>query len=68
VSTLENIDVVHDMILADRQIGLKHIAETLKISYEYVQNIVHVDIGKLRPARDWEILNFIKLTQHYKML
>jgi hypothetical protein len=23
--------------------------------------------GKLRPARDWEILNFIELTQHYKM-
>jgi hypothetical protein len=22
---------------------------------------------KLRPARDWEILNFIKLTQHYKL-
>jgi hypothetical protein len=22
---------------------------------------------KLRPVRDWEILNFIKLTQHYKM-
>jgi hypothetical protein len=23
--------------------------------------------GKLRPAGDWKILNFIKLTQHYKI-
>jgi hypothetical protein len=23
--------------------------------------------GKLRPARDWELLNCIKLAQHYKM-
>jgi hypothetical protein len=25
-------------------------------------------LSKLRPARDWEILNCIKLTQHYKIM
>jgi hypothetical protein len=33
----------------------------LKYMYEIVMT------AKLRPVKDWEILNFIKLTQHYKM-
>jgi hypothetical protein len=53
VSIAENVDAAHDMILAGRRIGLKHIAKTLKISYECVHHIVRVDcdmkkkIGKM---------------------
>lgn len=46
VTTLENIDTVHDLILSDRRIGLKRIAETVRISYERVHHIVHVDTAK----------------------
>jgi hypothetical protein len=44
VSTLENINAVYNMILADRRNGFKHIAETLEISYERVHHIIHVDL------------------------
>lgn len=53
VSTPENIDAVHDMILSDRRIGLKHIAETLKISYERVHHIVHVDLDMKKISAKW---------------
>lgn len=34
MSTAENIDAVHDLILSDRQNGLECITEPLGISYE----------------------------------
>jgi hypothetical protein len=34
--------------------------------YEFMKNNPN-SFDKLRPAKDWEMLNFIKLTQHYKM-
>lgn len=35
-----NIDAVYDMILSDRQIGIKQISEALIISYELAHHII----------------------------
>ncbi|CAH1111891.1 unnamed protein product [Psylliodes chrysocephalus] len=44
---MENIDEVHDMILSDRQIGLKPTSEELNILYDCVHHIVYdLDIKK----------------------
>lgn len=53
VSTFENVDSVHDMILDDRRIGLKYIAETLNISYERIFHIVHHDLGMRKLSAKW---------------
>ena len=53
VTTSENIDSVHDMILADRRIGLKRIAEALNISYERVFHIVHHDLDMRKLSAKW---------------
>ncbi|RXX88639.1 hypothetical protein DD587_32110 [Klebsiella pneumoniae] len=45
VSIPANIDAVHGLILEDRRIGLKRIAETLKISYERIFHIMHHELG-----------------------
>lgn len=44
VSLFENIYAIHDIILSDCRIRLKHIAETLKIFYERVHHIIYVDL------------------------
>jgi hypothetical protein len=41
------------MILAGRRIGLKHIAKTLKISYECVHHIVRVDCDMKKKSAKW---------------
>jgi hypothetical protein len=53
VSIAENVDAAHDMILAGRRIGLKHIAKTLKISYECVHHIVRVDCDMKKKSAKW---------------
>lgn len=53
VSTQENIDAVHDMILDNRRIGLKRISETLNISYERVFHIVHNELGMKKLSAKW---------------
>jgi histone-lysine N-methyltransferase SETMAR len=53
VSTLENINAVYNMILADRRNGFKHIAETLEISYERVHHIIHVDLDMKKISAKW---------------
>ncbi len=45
VSTPEIVDRVHDLILADRRILAKSIAETLKISREHIRFIIHEHLG-----------------------
>jgi hypothetical protein len=44
VTTLDNINAVHDVILEDRRIGLKRIAN---ISYERLFHVVHDDLGMM---------------------
>ncbi|KAJ3658815.1 hypothetical protein Zmor_010536 [Zophobas morio] len=47
LSTPENVDAVHDMILSDPLISIKQISETLKISFERVHHIIHADFRKM---------------------
>lgn len=53
VTTPENIDSVHDIILQDRRIGLKHIAETLHICCERVFHIVHHELDMRKLSAKW---------------
>jgi len=50
VTTPKSIDEIHELILEDRQISAKSIAEQLGISREQVGSIVHedLDVHKLR--------------------
>lgn len=43
--TSGNIVFTHDLILSVRQIGLKRITDTFKISYDNVHQTVRVDLG-----------------------
>ena len=53
VSTPENIEAVHDMILSDRRIGIKHISEALNISSERVHHIIHTDLDMKKISAKW---------------
>jgi histone-lysine N-methyltransferase SETMAR len=41
------------MILADRRIELKRIAQTVKISYERVHHVIHVDLDMKKISAKW---------------
>ena len=45
MTTLENIDQIHQLISEDRRISAKSIAEQLGISRERVGSIIHEDLG-----------------------
>jgi len=45
VNTPEIMDQIHELILEDRQISAKSIAEQLDISRERVGSIIHEDLG-----------------------
>ena len=52
VTTLEIIDQIHELILEDRRISAKSIAEQLGISYEWVGSIIHEDLDMWKlPAK-----------------
>ena len=44
VTTLDIIDQIHELILEDRQISTKSIAEELGFSCEWVGSIIHEDL------------------------
>lgn len=53
VTTPEIVDQVHDLILTDRRISAKTIAETLKISRERVAVIIHDHLGMQKLSAKW---------------
>lgn len=53
VTTPEMINKVHDMIMADRRIKLREIAEALNISCERVWNIVHQHLEMKKLSARW---------------
>lgn len=53
VSSPEIVDHVHDLILADRRISAKRIAETLHISRERVGFIIHEQLGMQKLSAKW---------------
>jgi len=53
VTTPEIIDQIHEIILEDRRISDKSIAEQLDISYERVGSIIHEDLDMRKLSAKW---------------
>jgi len=53
VITPEIIDQIHELILKDRQISAKSIAEQLGISREQVGSIIHEDVDMRKLSTKW---------------
>jgi histone-lysine N-methyltransferase SETMAR len=53
VTILENVDAIHSMILDDRRISTKKIAETLAISRERVSYIIHKILDMRKLSAGW---------------
>ena len=53
LTTPDVIDQIHDLILEDRQISVKSIAEQLGISRERVGSIIHEDLDTRKLSAKW---------------
>ena len=53
VTTPEIIDQIHELILEDRRISAKSIAEQLGISHERVGSIIHEDLDMRKLSAKW---------------
>jgi len=53
VTTPEIIDQIHELILEDRRISAKSIAEQLGISHEWVGSIIHEDLDIWKLSAKW---------------
>ena len=53
VTTSEIIDQIHELILEDRQISAKSIAEQMGISRERVGSIIHEDLDMRKLSAKW---------------
>ena len=53
VTTPEIIDQIHELILEDRWISAKSIAEQLGISREWVGSIIHEDLDTRKLSAKW---------------
>jgi len=53
VTTPEIIDEIHEVILEDRRISAKSIAEQLGISREWTGSIIHEDLDMRKPSAKW---------------
>jgi len=53
VTTPEIIDQIHELILEDRWISAKSIAEELNISRERVGSIIHEDLDMQKLSAKW---------------
>jgi len=53
VTTLEIIDQIHGLILEDRRISAKSIAEQLGISRDRVGSIIHEDLNMRKLSAKW---------------
>jgi len=53
VTTQQIIDQIHELILEDRRISAKSIAEQLGISRERVESIIHEDLDMRKLSAKW---------------
>jgi len=53
VTTPDIIDHIHELILEDRRISAKSIAEQLGISHEWVGSIIHEDLDMRKLSAMW---------------
>ena len=64
----EFIDEIHELILEDRRISAKSIAEQLGISRERVGSIIHEDLDMRKLSAKWvpKGLNAVEKRQSYQ--
>jgi len=55
VTTPEIIDQIHELILENRRISAKSIAEQLGISHEQVGSIIHEDLDMRKLSAKWVV-------------
>ena len=53
MTTPEIIDQIHELILEERQISAKSIAEQLGISREWGKSIIHEDLDMWKLSAEW---------------
>jgi len=53
VTTTENIDQIHELILEDRRISAKSIGEQLGISCEWAGSIINEDLDMRKLSAKW---------------
>jgi len=53
VSTPENVDQIHELILEDCRISAESIAEQLGVSHEWVGSIIHEDLDMRKLSAKW---------------
>jgi predicted XRE-type DNA-binding protein len=62
VTTPEIIDEINELILKDRQLEAKSIAEQLGISHDRVGSIMHEDLDKRKLSAKW-VAKYLKTDQ-----
>lgn len=53
VTTEDMVDKIHDIVLADRRVKIREIADSVNISIERVQNILHEKLGMRKLSARW---------------
>ena len=53
VSTEDMVNKIHDVVLADRRVKIREIADIVNISIERVQNILHEKLGMKKLSARW---------------
>ena len=53
VTTQENIDRIHQMVMNDRRLTISHLANVISISRERVENILHNERGMSKVSARW---------------
>jgi len=68
VTNAETTDQIHELILEDRRISAKSIAEQLSISPERVGSIIHEDLDMRKLSAKWVLkcLNVDKKRQRFQ--
>ena len=61
VTTPEIIDKIHKLILEDRRISAKSIAEQLGISRERVESIIHEDLDMRKLSAKWPLNAWMRI-------
>jgi len=61
VTTPEIIDQIHELILEDRRISAKSIAEQLGISRERVESIIHEDLDMRKLSAKWPLNAWMRI-------
>ena len=53
ITTADMVSKIHDIVLADRWVKIREIADTIDISTECIQNILHEKLGMRKLSARW---------------